>query len=113
MAREWGPPAHPVPYDPGMRKLVALLAVLVLALLGTYVGAGFLAPPALTIAKPERFVGASTPVEVQIDAPGGAVSGLQIAFEQNGTRTVVFSVEGPLTGTLADPTQPNRLRLTR
>jgi len=96
-----------------MRKLVVLLVLLVLAALGTYVGAGFLAPPGLAIVKPERFVGAATPVEVHVEAPGGAVSSLKIEFEQNGARTDVFSVAGPLTGALADPAQPNRLRLTR
>ena len=82
-------------YHSRMRKLVAIVVVLMLVFAGLYVAAGRGSGPAVQISKPARFVGASTPLEVTIDSPGGVLSSLEVAFEQNGTRT-------PLVTTAAD-----------
>jgi murein DD-endopeptidase MepM/ murein hydrolase activator NlpD len=71
-----------------MRKLVLLLAIVVLGVVGAYVAAGFMPRPSVTITKPGKFAGASVPVayEVNSDAP---LSSVRVFFEQNGVRTEV------------------------
>jgi murein DD-endopeptidase MepM/ murein hydrolase activator NlpD len=64
----------------------------VLALGGAFLYAGRLAGPAIQINKPERFVGAASPLEVAIDAPGAHLEELQIVFEQNGKTVPLFSL---------------------
>jgi murein DD-endopeptidase MepM/ murein hydrolase activator NlpD len=95
-----------------MRKLVFVLALLIVAALGVYVGAGFMRAPAITVAQPERFVGMSTPVEVHVDTPRGELTSFELAFEQHGTVTPLGSLVD-----LADLTVqadgPDRLRITR
>jgi murein DD-endopeptidase MepM/ murein hydrolase activator NlpD len=70
-----------------MRKLVLILIGLITVVAGTYVGAGFQAPPAVTFVKPGEFAGAAIPIELQVTSSTPA--DLQIAFEQNGTRTTL------------------------
>ena len=95
-----------------MRKLVVLLVILVLGA-GAYVGAGFMAPPVIQIAKPDRFVGASTPVEINVDAPNGALSLLRLAFEQGGMTTSIIELAGAGTTALVSADAPNRVHLVR
>jgi hypothetical protein len=72
-----------------MRKLLVLV-VLVAVFVGVlYVAGGRMAGPSVTIVTPERFVGASTALNVQVRAPGG-LSSLRIDFEQDGTRTAII-----------------------
>ena len=77
-----------------MRFLIRAFFVLVLLALlgagGAYLVAGRMAGPTIEIAKPDKYVGASTPVEVSVTAPGGTVSALQIALEQNGKQTPLY-----------------------
>ena len=80
-----------------MRKLLVLVVVLMLVFAGLFVAAGYGAGPTVQIAKPERFVGATTPVEVAIESPGGVLSSLEVAFEQNGTRTPLVTAVGDAT----------------
>jgi murein DD-endopeptidase MepM/ murein hydrolase activator NlpD len=74
-----------------MRKLILAVAVLVFLAVGVYVAAGRAVGPAIRITKPEKFVGVSTPVQVEVDAPGGRVSSLSVVFEQNGVSTPLSS----------------------
>jgi hypothetical protein len=79
-----------------MKYLVGLIFVLLLAAGGTYLVAGRMAPPSIAIEKPEKFVGAATPLQVAITAPDAAtMSPIRIAFEQNGKETVLFSLDQP------------------
>jgi murein DD-endopeptidase MepM/ murein hydrolase activator NlpD len=75
-----------------MRFLLGLVFIVVLALGGAFLYAGRLAGPAIQINKPERFVGAASPLEVAIDAPGAHLEELQIVFEQNGKTVPLFSL---------------------
>ena len=75
-----------------MKFLLGLILILALAAGGVFVAAGRMAPPSIEIAKPVKFVGASTPVEVTVGAPGAALKDLSIALEQNGTRHPLFTL---------------------
>ena len=70
-----------------MRRLVLILIGLITIVAGTYVVAGFQAPPNVTFAKPGEFAGAAIPIELQVTSATPA--DLQITFEQNGTRTAL------------------------
>ncbi len=75
-----------------MRFLLGLVLILLLAAGGVFLYAGRLPAPAIEIAKPTKYVGQSTPVEVAVTAPGAALQALTIAFEQNGKQTPLFSL---------------------
>lgn len=74
-----------------MRKLLVVLAGLAILFIVVWVGAGGAAGPAIEIVGPAKFVGADTPVHVEMTVPGGQLSSLTVAFEQNGASTTVFS----------------------
>jgi murein DD-endopeptidase MepM/ murein hydrolase activator NlpD len=95
-----------------MRKLFVLIVVLGVVFAGVYVAAGFGSGPAIQISKPEKFVGTSTPMEVIIDTPAGQLTALEVAFEQKGTRTTLFSL-APDQQPEHAAGQPDRLTLTR
>jgi murein DD-endopeptidase MepM/ murein hydrolase activator NlpD len=81
------------------RKLLVLLVLLGVVAGTAFVGAGFLEGPAIVIVKPDKFVGTATPVAVEVTAPGGHVSSIDIAFEQQGSAV-------PVAGTRAGSLQP-------
>ena len=92
-----------------MRKVVVVLVVLIIGLVGAYVGAGFMAPPAIEIVKPAKFVGAATPIEVVVTSPGPGQVTARVEFEQNGTRTplVVREPSRPVPGAPPPAPDPN------
>jgi murein DD-endopeptidase MepM/ murein hydrolase activator NlpD len=75
-----------------MRFLFGLLLVAALAAGGAYVYAGRLPGPAVTIQKPDKVIGVSTPLEVAVEAPGAALETLEIALAQNGKQVPLFSL---------------------
>ena len=75
-----------------MRFLTGLLLVLLLAAGGVFFYAGRLAGPAIEIARPEKVIGATAPLEVAVGAPGAQLEELQIALEQNGKQFPLFSL---------------------
>lgn len=75
-----------------MRFLFGLLLVAALAAGGAYVYAGRLPGPAVTIQKPEKVIGVSTPLEVAVEAPGATLETLEIGLEQNGKQVPLFSL---------------------
>jgi hypothetical protein len=98
-----------------MRWLVGLLTLVILILAGfgaLYVAAGRSAPPVVTIAKPDRFVGQTGSVDVTAEAPNGKFTGLTIAVEQNGKTFPLFSLDA---ASAADVTEVDRnhLRINR
>ncbi len=76
-----------------MRYLFGLLLVLLLAAGGAYVVAGRAGGPAITIVKPDKFVGTSTPLDVTIATPDGKLTAATIVFEQNGKQTPLFVLD--------------------
>ena len=86
-----------------MRYLLGLILVVALVAGGLFVYAGHMPGPSIAIAKPEKYVGQSTPVEVRVTAPQGKVTKLDVAFEQNGKQTPLFSLEKAQAGSAANP----------
>jgi murein DD-endopeptidase MepM/ murein hydrolase activator NlpD len=79
-----------------MKYLVGLVLLLLVAAGGTYVVAGRMTPPAITIEKPDKYVGAATPLEIAISSPEApTMRPLRVVFEQNGKQTTIFSLEEP------------------
>ena len=75
-----------------MRFLLGLVLILLLALGGAYVAAGRMAGPPIQINKPEKVVGVSSPLEVEVQAPGARVEDLRIVLEQNGKQFPLFTL---------------------
>jgi murein DD-endopeptidase MepM/ murein hydrolase activator NlpD len=75
-----------------MKILVTLLLILGLAAGGAYVVAGRMPGPAIVINKPEKFVGAETPVEVVVRATPAELKTLTMVFEQNGKQFPVYTL---------------------
>jgi murein DD-endopeptidase MepM/ murein hydrolase activator NlpD len=94
-----------------MRFVAWFLFIIVLLVAGAWVVAGRMAGPAIEIRQPSKVMGARSSLEVAVDAPRGELSRLEIAFEQQGARTVLAS----LGGTDANFTQdgPDRIRIQR
>jgi murein DD-endopeptidase MepM/ murein hydrolase activator NlpD len=79
-----------------MKYLVGLVLILLLAVGGAWVVAGRMTAPAITVDKPEKFVGASTPLQITITAPDApAMKPIRVVLEQNGKQTPLFSLEEP------------------
>ncbi|HVD93833.1 MAG TPA: M23 family metallopeptidase [Vicinamibacterales bacterium] len=95
-----------------MKYLLGLILVLALVAGGVFVYAGRLAGPTIEIARPTKYVGQSTPVDVAITAPGAHLSNARIIFEQNGKQTTLFSLAQPAS---ADVKQEgtDKMRVTR
>ena len=95
-----------------MRAFFTLILVAVTALGGAYLVAGRMAGPAIEISRPEKFIGAATPLAVTVTAPGGAVSALQVLLEQDGKQTPVFTLGDNASGP-APQVSGDTLTLTR
>ena len=95
-----------------MRYLLGLVLLVVLAAGGLFVYAGGLPGPAIEIAKPTKYVGQSTPLEVAVTAPGATLSNLQIVFEQNGKQTPLVSLAQPASGEIKQE-GADRVRVTK
>jgi murein DD-endopeptidase MepM/ murein hydrolase activator NlpD len=95
-----------------MRFLLGLIVLLALAVGGVFWYAGHQPGPAIEIAKPVKYVGRSTPLEVTVTAPGATLSSLQIVFEQNGKQTRLFSLDQPASGDVKTEAA-DRVRVTK
>ena len=98
-------------YDLRMRFVAWFLVVVVLVAGGAWIVAGRMAGPAIEIRQPSKVMGAKGTLDVSIDAPRGELATLEVALEQQGTRTVLAS----LTGGEATLSQagPDRIRIQR
>lgn len=95
-----------------MRYLFGLLVILLLIAGGAYVVAGRQGGPSIEIGKPDKFIGASTPLDVSVGAPGGKLKALNIVLEQNGKQTPLFAMDAPRGADLKQD-GPDKLRVTR
>jgi hypothetical protein len=95
-----------------MRYLIGLVLAVALVACGLFVYAGGLPGPAIEIAKPTKYVGQSTPLEVAVTAPGAKLSNLQIIFEQNGKQTPLVSLAQPASGEIKQE-GADRVRVTK
>ena len=95
-----------------MRYLLGLVLVAALVAGGLFMYAGRLPGPAIEIAKPTKYVGQTTTVEVTLRAPGAKwVGDFQIAFEQGGKQTPLASFASP--GTAEIKQEGALVRITR
>jgi murein DD-endopeptidase MepM/ murein hydrolase activator NlpD len=78
-----------------MRFILGLIAALVLVAGGVFVAAGRMAGPSVEISQPAKFIGASSPLEVRVSAPGANLKSLRIALEQNGKQHELFTLGDP------------------
>jgi len=69
--------------------------------------------PAVTIDRPERFVGASTPFELVVESPRVKLSALEARFEQDGRQTILFSLAEDTPGAAIREEDQARLRISR
>jgi murein DD-endopeptidase MepM/ murein hydrolase activator NlpD len=95
-----------------MRFLLGLVVILLLAVGGAYVVAGWMAGPPIQINKPEKVVGVSTPLEVEVQAPGVRFEDLRIVLEQNGKQFPLFSLADQK-GAQVRQNGPDRLLVAR
>ena len=77
-----------------MRKLLAVLVVLALVAAGVWVMAGRSDGPALTFTKPGPLIGQTGELELKVDPHGSPLETLDVALEQGGTRTPLFTLPG-------------------
>ena len=95
-----------------MRFLLGLVLILLLGVGGAYVVAGRMAGPSIQISKPEKVVGVSTPLEVDVQAPGARLEDLRIVLEQNGKQFPLFSLADQK-GAQVRQNGPDRLVVSR
>src|SRR5688572_18758644 len=95
-----------------MRYLLGLVLVAALGEGGAYVVAGQTGGPSIEIGKPEKFVGAATPLDVTVSAPGARLTSLTVVFEQNGRQTPVYAMGG-VAGPELKQDGADKVRLTR
>src|SRR5262245_15116613 len=104
-----------------LRWLVRLLLLLLLAAGVTYWFAGRGAPPVIAVEQPARFIGQAGTLELTVEAPGGRLTSLVVALEQNGQTVPLFNLAGSLqegtltgadTGTITQ-TGPDTIHVSR
>jgi murein DD-endopeptidase MepM/ murein hydrolase activator NlpD len=95
-----------------MRYVLAFFALIILIACGVWIYAGGRAGPVIEIAKPVKYVGLATPLEVAVTAPRADLKTLTIAFEQNGKQTPIFSLQSPA-GADVKQESGDRVRITR
>ena len=91
-----------------MRKVLVFVVLVVVAAAATFLLAGRAAGPAIDILKPQAFVGANTPLEIDIASPGGRLTSVTASFEQGGVATPLFSE-----GAMAASDASGRVHLAR
>jgi murein DD-endopeptidase MepM/ murein hydrolase activator NlpD len=84
-----------------MRFLLGLVLALLIAAGTAYYISGRGGGPTVEFAKPEKFVGASTPVEVVLGVPAAQLTSLALTLEQNGKTFPVYTL-GAEGGTMKD-----------
>jgi murein DD-endopeptidase MepM/ murein hydrolase activator NlpD len=77
-----------------MRKVLAVLVLLLLIAGGVWVWAGRQDGPTLTFTKPGALIGQGGELELKIDPHGAPLETLNVVLEQDGTRTPLFSLPG-------------------
>jgi murein DD-endopeptidase MepM/ murein hydrolase activator NlpD len=75
-----------------MRKVLVLLLLVLVGCGIAFWYAGRLSGPTIAITKPTKLVGAVTPVEVTVTAPGGRIGSVHVFFDQDGKSTDLASL---------------------
>jgi len=75
-----------------MRFLIGLVLALAIAAGAAFVIAGRQPGPTVEFARPEKFIGTSTPVEFTVAAPATQLTALTVTLEQNGKSHAIYSL---------------------
>jgi hypothetical protein len=95
-----------------MRYLLGLVLVLLAAAGIVFLVAGRGEAPSILIVQPAKTIGADATLEVTAETPRSKFSRLDIALEQNGRSTPLFSLAAPGSAALTQVT-PDRIRISR
>jgi murein DD-endopeptidase MepM/ murein hydrolase activator NlpD len=95
-----------------MRYLVGLLLIVALAATVVFMVAGRGAAPSIQILQPTKVVGTDAVLDVRVEAPKSKLSRLDIAIEQEGKSTPLFSLAQTTSANVTQET-PERVRITR
>jgi murein DD-endopeptidase MepM/ murein hydrolase activator NlpD len=95
-----------------LRFLLLLLVLGVLGAAGAWFWAGRQPGPAITIRGPEKFVGQASALDLMIESPGGQLSAVTAAIEQDGKSYPVFTLD-PDSRPSAAADNADRLYLSR
>lgn len=75
------------------RFLLVLFVILVLVAAGAWIWAGRAEGPTIALAKPERFIGPASTLELKVESPGGQFSRVDVTLEQNGQSFPLYSLD--------------------
>jgi murein DD-endopeptidase MepM/ murein hydrolase activator NlpD len=82
-----------------MRGLLNVLVLLVILALvagaGAWVWTSGAEGPRIDLRQPERLVGQATPLDLRVEAPGGAFTRVEVTLEQSGRSFPVFTLAQP------------------
>ena len=95
-----------------LRFLVLVVVVAGLALSGAFVLAGRAPGPTIEVHQPVRLVGRSATLDLSVEAPGGNISRVDAAIEQDSASLPLFSLDSPAEAVLTQET-PDRIRVGR
>jgi murein DD-endopeptidase MepM/ murein hydrolase activator NlpD len=95
-----------------MRKLFALLFILLLVAAAVWFAAGRAAGPAIDIVQPAKYIGQAGDLVVTIDTPRGAIKRLDVSIEQEGARTPVVAIPNPDAATKIAQESDSRVRIS-
>jgi murein DD-endopeptidase MepM/ murein hydrolase activator NlpD len=84
-----------------IRWLLALVGLVLLAAVGTFVLASRGVPMSVEITKPDRVVVQAGTLDVLVAAPEARLDSLSITLEQNGKTVPLFSLDQPTSGSIA------------
>jgi murein DD-endopeptidase MepM/ murein hydrolase activator NlpD len=95
-----------------LRWLAGLVVITLIVAGGAYWIAGRGALPAIAIERPGRAIGQTGELEVMVTAPGGRLTDLTIALEQNGRSMPLFSLDEPQSAVITQ-TDADHVRVSR
>jgi murein DD-endopeptidase MepM/ murein hydrolase activator NlpD len=94
-----------------MRTLAASLILVVVLAAAAWFAAGRGTPPVIEIRQPDRTLGRAGTLVVDVTAPAGRLTRLDVALEQNGVTTPLFALPGREGAALTQEAD-DRVRLT-
>ena len=94
------------------RGLVVGVIGVVLALGGALVLAGRAPGPTIEVHEPTRLIGQSAQLDLAVEAPGGDISRVDVAIEQDGAVLPLFSLDSPVDAVVRQE-MPERIRVSR
>ena len=95
-----------------LRWIAGLVLLLLVSAAAAFSVAGRGAPPQISVQKPDGVVGQTAALDVVVTAPGGRLTTLSMALEQNGRTMPLFSLDAPQSATVTQ-TDRDHVRVSR